>query len=228
MGLLVELPAHASGAAPLCERQVRLRVRLLRQPEQPLGDDVALDLGGAARRSSTSSTPGTRARRAAAPRPRATPARRPGPRRSPCRARRASRSAPPAPACGSTPPPSAASEPARAKLRTVAICSTRSATNAETSRSRSSGSCQAPLATASATSRSDSPGPTAGRPDRPLRSAMSVVIATAQPCPTGPRRASSGTTTSSRKTSLNSASPVICRSGRAVDPRACACPAGST
>ena len=49
---------------------------------------------------------------------------------------------------------------------------------------------------------------------RPARSNISVVMATAQPPPTSPMMFSSGTSASSRKISLNSASPVIWRSGR--------------
>ena len=48
----------------------------------------------------------------------------------------------------------------------------------------------------------------------PARSCISVVIATAQPLPTPPTTFSSGIRASSMKSSLNSASPVIWRSGR--------------
>ena len=50
------------------------------------------------------------------------------------------------------------------------------------------------------------------------RSCMSVVIVTRQPSPTPPSTFSSGTHASSRKSSLNSASPVSCRSGRIDTP----------
>lgn len=50
------------------------------------------------------------------------------------------------------------------------------------------------------------------------RSFISVVWATFQPSPTAPRRWVSGIRTPVRKTSLNSASPVICRSGRTSTP----------
>ena len=63
--------------------------------------------------------------------------------------------------------------------------------------------------------------PRAERPERePIatRSLFSVVVATRQPPPSGPRRFASGTRMSVRKTSLNSASPVIWRSGRMSTP----------
>ena len=50
---------------------------------------------------------------------------------------------------------------------------------------------------------------------------MSVVIATCQPSPSSPTRIESGMRTSSMNTSLNSASPVICTSGRTSTPGAC-------
>ena len=50
------------------------------------------------------------------------------------------------------------------------------------------------------------------------RSLASVVLATRQPSCSGPMRFSTGTSTSSRKTSLNSLSPVIWRSGRTSTP----------
>ena len=52
------------------------------------------------------------------------------------------------------------------------------------------------------------------------RSFISVVCATFQPSPTSPSRWLSGIRTSVRKTSLNSASPVIWRSGRTSTPGA--------
>ncbi|HEV8566863.1 MAG TPA: hypothetical protein VGQ92_07155 [Actinoplanes sp.] len=52
------------------------------------------------------------------------------------------------------------------------------------------------------------------------RSFISVVRATRQPSPTSPRRRESCSRTSVRNTSLNSASPVICRSGRTSTPGA--------
>jgi hypothetical protein len=53
------------------------------------------------------------------------------------------------------------------------------------------------------------------------RSFISVVRATVQPWFTSPRRWSSGTRTSVKKTSLNEAPPVIWRSGRTSTPGAC-------
>ena len=50
------------------------------------------------------------------------------------------------------------------------------------------------------------------------RSLASVVRASLQPSSTSPTTSSSGTNTSSRKTSLNSAWPVISRSGRTSMP----------
>src|SRR6266536_3011745 len=50
------------------------------------------------------------------------------------------------------------------------------------------------------------------------RSLASVVLATRQPSFSGPKRFSTGTSTASRKTSLNSLSPVSCRSGRTSTP----------
>ena len=54
--------------------------------------------------------------------------------------------------------------------------------------------------------------------DSDTRSLASVVRATRQPPLTSPTTQSSGTNTSSRKTSLKSASPVISRSGRTSTP----------
>ena len=45
-----------------------------------------------------------------------------------------------------------------------------------------------------------------------------VCVAMPQPAPGAPRRFAAGTRTSSKKTSQNSASSVICRSGRTVMP----------
>ena len=53
------------------------------------------------------------------------------------------------------------------------------------------------------------------------RSFMSVVSDTRQPSPGSPRRSASGMRTSVKYTSLNSASPVIWRSGRVSTPGAC-------
>ena len=53
------------------------------------------------------------------------------------------------------------------------------------------------------------------------RSFMSVVSDTRQPSPGAPRRSLSGMRTSVKYTSLNSASPVIWRSGRTSTPGAC-------
>ena len=53
------------------------------------------------------------------------------------------------------------------------------------------------------------------------RSLESVALATFQPSPTSPRRSESGIRASVRKTSLNSASPVIWRSGRTSTPGSC-------
>ncbi len=53
------------------------------------------------------------------------------------------------------------------------------------------------------------------------RSFISVVMATRQPAPTASRRWLSGMRTSVKKTSLNSASPVIWRRGRTSTPGAC-------
>ena len=55
---------------------------------------------------------------------------------------------------------------------------------------------------------------TADAAPRPARSFISVVSATFQPLPTPPTTFSSGIRASSMKSSLNSASPVIWRSGR--------------
>jgi hypothetical protein len=54
-----------------------------------------------------------------------------------------------------------------------------------------------------------------------LLALLAVVIATCQPLPTSPRRFSAETWTSLKKISLNSDSPVICRSGRTSTPGAC-------
>ena len=53
------------------------------------------------------------------------------------------------------------------------------------------------------------------------RSFISVVSATRQPSPSPPSRSASGTRASVKKTSLNSASPVIWKSGRTSTPGAC-------
>ena len=52
------------------------------------------------------------------------------------------------------------------------------------------------------------------------RSLFSVAVETAQPWPTSPIRSASPMTTSVRNTSLNSASPVACRSGLTSTPGA--------
>ncbi|SHS79294.1 Uncharacterised protein [Mycobacteroides abscessus subsp. abscessus] len=59
-----------------------------------------------------------------------------------------------------------------------------------------------------------------GRSELPMetRSAVSVLRLTSQPRLTSPTTNSSGTNTSSMKTSLNSAPPVISRNGRTVTP----------
>ena len=57
-------------------------------------------------------------------------------------------------------------------------------------------------------------------PPMETRSFISVVTATRQPSPSAPRRAESGIRTSVKKTSLNSASPVIWNSGRTSTPGA--------
>jgi hypothetical protein len=51
-----------------------------------------------------------------------------------------------------------------------------------------------------------------------LRSSINVPMAILQPSSTSPIRHWSGMTTSVKKTSLNSASPVICRSGLTSTP----------
>ena len=58
-------------------------------------------------------------------------------------------------------------------------------------------------------------------PPMAVRSFMRVVSDTRQPSPTAPMRAASGTRTSVMYTSLNSASPVIWRSGRTSTPGEC-------
>ena len=68
------------------------------------------------------------------------------------------------------------------------------------------------------------PEPRWGVPPPPpmvVRSFMRVVMATRHPSPTSPMRSLSGTRTSVRYTSLNSASPVIWMSGRTSTPGAC-------
>ena len=52
----------------------------------------------------------------------------------------------------------------------------------------------------------------------PVRSKYSVVWVTAQPLPSPPTRSAASHTASSRNTSLNTACPVISRSGRMVTP----------
>ena len=54
-----------------------------------------------------------------------------------------------------------------------------------------------------------------------VRSFISVVIETRQPSPMSPMRSASAMRASVRYTSLNSASPVIWRSGRTSTPGAC-------
>ena len=58
-------------------------------------------------------------------------------------------------------------------------------------------------------------------PPMATRSFIKVVMATRHPAPTASRRALSGMRTSVKKTSLNSASPVIWRRGRTSTPGAC-------
>ena len=67
-------------------------------------------------------------------------------------------------------------------------------------------------------SSSGTPQPKVQDCDSDTRSLASVVRATRQPPLTSPTTQSSGTKTSSRKTSLNMASPVISRSGRTSTP----------
>ncbi len=62
--------------------------------------------------------------------------------------------------------------------------------------------------------------PVSAKPSVP-RSWSSVVIATAQPLPISSRTFSTGTSTFSKKISLKSASPVMCRSGRTSTPGEC-------
>jgi hypothetical protein len=57
--------------------------------------------------------------------------------------------------------------------------------------------------------------------DSVARSFISVVSATPHPPPCGPSRFSRGTRTSSKKSWLNSSSPVIWRSGRTLTPGLC-------
>jgi hypothetical protein len=81
---------------------------------------------------------------------------------------------------------------------------------------RSSGRCRQIRAAAAIMppSRGTAPPPIA------TRSLISVALATFQPSPTAPIRSASGIATSVRKTSLNSASPVIWRSGLTSTPSA--------
>ena len=58
-------------------------------------------------------------------------------------------------------------------------------------------------------------------PPRATRSFISVVVATRQPSPTAPSRFEWGTRTSVKNTSLNSAFPVIWKSGRISTPGEC-------
>ena len=58
-------------------------------------------------------------------------------------------------------------------------------------------------------------------PPSAVRSFISVVIATFQPLPTSPSRCASGMRASVKYTSLNSAWPVIWRSGRVSTPAPC-------
>ena len=58
-------------------------------------------------------------------------------------------------------------------------------------------------------------------PPPPVRSNISVVIATCHPWFFSPTIFFFGTRTSSKKTSLNPRSPVICVSGRTVTPGLC-------
>jgi hypothetical protein len=60
-----------------------------------------------------------------------------------------------------------------------------------------------------------------GVPAMETRSFIRVTRAPRQPSPTSLRRSESGIRTSVKYTSLNSASPVICRSGRTSTPGAC-------
>ena len=58
-------------------------------------------------------------------------------------------------------------------------------------------------------------------PESATRSFIRVVIATCHPSPSGPTRIESGMRASWKNTSLNSASPVSCTSGRTSTPGAC-------
>src|SRR5581483_7816688 len=98
---------------------------------------------------------------------------------------------------------------------------TSASTHSFISRSRWTGSVR-PVRFQTSTATAMAPLPRLARPP-PIdtRSFISVVIETRQPSPSPPRRRSSGRRTSLRYTSWNSASPVICRSGRTSTPSAC-------
>ena len=74
----------------------------------------------------------------------------------------------------------------------------------------------------SSTAEAIGPEPRGGvAPPMAVRSFISVVRLTRQPSPGRPRISSPGTLTSVKYTSLNSAPPVIWRSGRTSTPGAC-------
>src|SRR3984957_18022851 len=115
--------------------------------------------------------------------------------------------------------PGSAPATARAAVRTP---SSRIACFSATSRPRSrssppSGSSAAARARSASTASVTGQNSTSPAPML-IRSLASVALATAQPALTSPTTSASGMNTSSRKTSLNIASPVISRSGRTVTP----------
>ena len=90
---------------------------------------------------------------------------------------------------------------------------------ARASRSRISGSPDAPLRrAASARSSKSRRNPTCWPSMAAPRSMASVALATRQPSPGAPTTLAAAVRASSKKTSLNSAVPVICRIGRTVIP----------
>ena len=110
----------------------------------------------------------------------------------------------------------------RLSVRQLCSRSRRRSTNARTRPSATSGSSRVPRSSASRYSWSRNTSCTTCSLNGKLvpRSWASVVLATAQPWCRPPTSWSAGTNTSSRNTSLNSASPVICTNGRISMPGA--------
>ncbi len=199
----------------------RISSGVLRQVEHPLGDDVALDLGGAGvdgagARPEELARPvdvGPRARRCAQQLRRPARAGRARSRGSACRtrSRRSSRS--------TTPAPGVLPSAKLASVRRPLARMTSFSTSSRASFSRTAAFVAPVLAAGRGQHREvAAEARRSSRAHTAPRSYASTVIAIRQPSPIWPTRFSRGTRASSKNTSPNSLSPVICRRRRTVTP----------